>query len=146
MDEFGVFKGIPLMKPFQLGVVADLQRAIDLMNRMNERIPGNYFVRHMETHEVLASLRCEAEDTASANTPCGPAKEPPFDIFCGSPDKNASWYETVKGLANARARMEQIARVRPGSYFVFSRRDHSILARIETFPDADATLASNPAA
>ena len=144
MDEFGVFKGIPQMKPFQLGVVADLQRAIDLMNRMNERIPGNYFVRHMETHEVLASLRCETENATSGVAET--ATEPPFDIFCGSPDKNASWYETVKGLANARARMEQIARVRPGRYFVFSRRDRSILAQIETFPDGGVTLASNAAA
>ena len=58
--------------------------------------------------------------------------EPTFDIFCGVPDKDATWYEAVEGLANARDRMEQIARIRPGSYFVFSRRDHSILGRTET--------------
>jgi len=144
MDEYGIFKGTPQMHPFQLGLVSDLQRATDLMNRMNARIPGNYFVRHMVTREVVATLCCEAEEEIPGIEASG--KEPQFDIYCGAPDKNASWYEAVAGLANARARMEQIARIRPGKYFVFSRRDRSILAQIETFPDAMLTIASTSVA
>jgi len=59
-------------------------------------------------------------------------KVPLFDIFSGVPDKNAVWIETVAGLSNARARMEAIAAQEPGHYFVFSPRDHTILAKTET--------------
>src|SRR5215470_10891655 len=57
---------------------------------------------------------------------------PLFDIFAGTADKSARWVETVAGLANARDRMLAIAAQTPGRYFVFSRRDHSILAQTET--------------
>jgi hypothetical protein len=60
-------------------------------------------------------------------------KEPTFDIFSGDHDKDAIWVEAVAGLSNARERMEQIARVKPGRYFLFSCTDHSVLARVETF-------------
>jgi hypothetical protein len=144
MDEYGIFKGIPQMRPFQLGLVSDLQRATDLMNRMYARIPGNYFIRDMVTREVVASLPCANEDLPGGTS--SSAKEPPFDIFCGVPDKNAAWYESVEGLSNARARMEQIARIRPGKYFVFSRRDHSVLAQVETFTDTQFPIAPSSAA
>ena len=134
MDQYGIFKGLPDMMPFQLGLTPDLPRAFDLMNRMNERIPGHYFIRNMITKMVVASVH--SGWSGSPDNPEAPVekaqKEPTFDIFCGVPDKNATWYEAVEGLANARERMEQIARIRPGSYFVFSRQDHSILARTET--------------
>ena len=65
-------------------------------------------------------------------------KEPTFDIFAGTSDKNAVWVEAVEGLSNARARMHEIAAVKPGAYFVFSAHDHSILARTETFPTGKA--------
>jgi len=45
MDQYGIFKGLPDRMPFQLGLCPDLSRARDLMNRMNERIPGHYFIR-----------------------------------------------------------------------------------------------------
>src|SRR5215472_6514512 len=59
-------------------------------------------------------------------------KVPLFSVFSGVPDKNAVWIETVAGLSNARERMEAIAAEKPGQYFVFSPRDHTILAKIET--------------
>ncbi len=46
------------------------------------------------------------------------------------PDKEAMWVETVNGLSSARERMETIAMLKPGNYFVFSRTDHSILAKM----------------
>ena len=65
-----------------------------------------------------------------------------FDIFSGVADKNAVWVETVAGLSNARARMEAIAAQSPGQYFVFSRRNHTILAKTETRKNIGATLDS----
>jgi hypothetical protein len=60
-------------------------------------------------------------------------KEPVFDIFSGTHDENSLWVEAVAGLSNARERMEQIAREKPGKYFLFSSTDHAVLLRIETF-------------
>jgi len=60
-------------------------------------------------------------------------KEPAFEIFSGGPDKDPLWIETVEGLANARARLEQIAILEPGQYFLFSFRSQKLLSRVETF-------------
>jgi hypothetical protein len=57
---------------------------------------------------------------------------PRFDIFAGSPNKRARWLEATLDLANARKRMEELARQEPGEYFVFSTFNHAILARIDT--------------
>jgi len=59
-------------------------------------------------------------------------KVPVFDIFAGLADKDAVYLETVAGLSSARERMEAIAAKEPGRYFVFSPRDHTILAKTET--------------
>ena len=67
-------------------------------------------------------------------------KEPTFEIFTGTSEKNGIWLETVEGLSDARARMEVIAANIPGQYFVFCTASHSILARIETFRRPDATF------
>jgi hypothetical protein len=144
MEDYEVFKGIPHVRPVRLGSVRGVQRATDLMNRMYARLPGNYFVCNARTREVIASLRIQPAESSLGASVNG--AEPPFDIFCGTPDKEAKWYETIDGLANARERMEQIARVRPGKYFVFSRRDHSILAQVETFPEAPFSAESHSAA
>jgi len=91
---------------------------------------GVYAIRDVQT---LAGEPRRRNSRLSSNP-----KQPTFDIFCGVPDKDAIWYDAVEGLANARDRMEQIARIIPGNYFVFSRRDHSILARTETICKATA--------
>jgi len=59
-------------------------------------------------------------------------KVPVFDIFAGIMDKDAIWVETTRGLTSARERMEVLAKQNPGHYFVFSRTDHSILAKTST--------------
>ena len=53
-DTFDVFKGAPKRSPLWLGNVRGLQKAIDLMNGMARRLPGDYFVSDAATHEVLA--------------------------------------------------------------------------------------------
>ena len=57
MDEFKyeVFKGIPKKNPFWLGSVSGLERATELMNRMADRLPGDYFVSRAITAEVVAA-------------------------------------------------------------------------------------------
>lgn len=65
--------------------------------------------------------------------------EPTFDIFKGTTDKDAVWVEAVEGLASAQERMEQLATVAPGQYFLFAQRTHSILARVDTRKTLSAT-------
>ena len=116
--EFEVFKGNPEGKAFRLGAVCGFQRAVELMYRMYARLPGNYFVRDLATHQIVASLRARADaPVAGAN----------FDIFRGVPDRDAVCIETADALPEARQRMEQMARSESATFFVFSRFDRSIL-------------------
>ena len=55
-----------------------------------------------------------------------------FDIFSGTSDKDAIWLECVDGLSEARNRMEHIAAVRPGAYFLYSHASRSMLERTNT--------------
>ena len=55
-----------------------------------------------------------------------------FDIFSGT-QKNAAWIETVEGLSAARERLQQIAREKPGQYFIFSALTRISVCEIETF-------------
>jgi DNA-binding NtrC family response regulator len=58
---------------------------------------------------------------------------PKFDIFSGAPDRDAVWVCAVRGLANAKERMEETAVERPGRYFIFNAFDRTVLAQTETF-------------
>ena len=58
--------------------------------------------------------------------------EPTFDIFSGTSEKDARWLESAEGLTTARERMEHIAAVRPGAYFLYSPSSHSILTIRDT--------------
>lgn len=58
--------------------------------------------------------------------------EPTFDIFKGSTAKDAMWVEAVQGFSSARERMENLARSKPGEYFVYAATSRAILARIDT--------------
>jgi hypothetical protein len=55
-----------------------------------------------------------------------------FDIFSGT-FKKAWWIEAVEGLSNGRERMQQIAKEKPGEYFLFCTRTHASVAEIHTF-------------
>jgi CheY-like chemotaxis protein len=71
-------------------------------------------------------------------TPAPYESLPKFDIFSGAPDRDAVWVCAVRGLANARERMEDIASETPGRYFIFYAPDRSILAQTETFAEPRA--------
>jgi hypothetical protein len=126
--EYDVLKGTQ-ENSLWLGSVRGLGRAIELMNRMAEIQPGNYFIVSSLGKQVVAAIRTEpavARATESATVPA-------FDIFKGHyPDKQAIWLETIRGLPNARQRMEQIAAETPGNYFVFSAHDNLVMAISDT--------------
>ncbi|HEY6467556.1 MAG TPA: hypothetical protein VIY69_16260 [Candidatus Acidoferrales bacterium] len=67
--------------------------------------------------------------------PAGAASEevPKFDIFSGASDRDATWVCSVRGLANAKERMDEIAVERPGRYFIFNAVERTVLAQTETF-------------
>lgn len=58
--------------------------------------------------------------------------EETFDIFSGAPEENGLWVEAVEGLSTAHRRMGQIAAEKPGTYFLLSSTDQSILTRVDT--------------
>lgn len=60
------------------------------------------------------------------------ANEPRFDIFSGTLEEGAVWIETVVGLDRARERMAQMAATKPGSYFVFSFNNNSVVAKLDS--------------
>jgi len=55
-----------------------------------------------------------------------------FDIFSGAPEENGLWVEAVEGFSSAHQRMGQIAAEKPGTYFLLSNTDQSILTRVDT--------------
>jgi hypothetical protein len=132
--QYDVLKGTP-EKSMWLGSVRGLDRAIELMNRMAEIQPGNYFVRITSSNRIVASVPTESTAIRGMESPAAPA----FEIFKGYyPDKEAVWLETVYGLGDARERMEQIASDAPGSYFVFSAHDNLVVAISDTTRRSDS--------
>ncbi|HJZ63136.1 MAG TPA: hypothetical protein VKD70_02380 [Candidatus Acidoferrum sp.] len=62
---------------------------------------------------------------------------PRFEIFSGQfPEKDATWIESVEGLGQAADRMYELAKEKPGPYFVFHMVSHQVLAVIDTTPKA----------
>lgn len=61
----------------------------------------------------------------------GPSS-PTFDIFSGTPEKEAVWVCAVPGLAGAKERMEQIAAAKPGAYFVYYSAANEVMAKVDT--------------
>ena len=69
---YDVFKGIPgtTKNPVWLGAIAGLNRATEHMNRMAERMPGDYFVSDSRTGEVVASVEWESNGITVAIADC----------------------------------------------------------------------------
>jgi hypothetical protein len=58
---------------------------------------------------------------------------PTFDIFRGAlGSADVLWIEAVEGLGAAKQRMDELAREKPGPYFVFSSCRQAVLAAINT--------------
>ena len=69
------------------------------------------------------------------------AEKPCFDVFRGTfPSTDAVWIAAIEGLAAAQSRMQEIALVDPGAYFVFGREAGVALATVDTsIPARDTT-------
>jgi hypothetical protein len=53
-----------------------------------------------------------------------------LDIFRKDVQGNPVWLDCVKDLETARFRMDRLALVSPGEYFVFDQRTHQIVASL----------------
>ena len=59
-NTYEVFKGKPQKKALWLGAVKGRTRALDLMNRMAARLPGDYFVWNAITQDLVTEVRAGA--------------------------------------------------------------------------------------
>jgi hypothetical protein len=55
---------------------------------------------------------------------------PTLDIFKEAVGGNPVWVDAVRDLENARSRVNQLASVFPGEYFIFDQRTRQILVRL----------------
>lgn len=62
-----------------------------------------------------------------------------YEIFSGSVDDKPLWLEAVEGLNSATARMEELARMIPGRYFVYCAEESAVLASIDTSARREAS-------
>jgi hypothetical protein len=72
---YDVFKRNAQKKPLWLGAVKGRKRAIDLMNRMAARLPGDYFVWNSNTQELVTEVRAEAPVPIHAVNPVANEKQ-----------------------------------------------------------------------
>jgi len=135
VDGFDVAKGLPHVQPLCLGTVHRVEAAIELMYRMYARIPGDYLVRRKTTNEVVASIQCDSRYVRTSG--------PSIDIFRGVQNGNAVWIEAADDPASAGKRMDELRADVPDSYFMFSRRDRTILPFAST-GIAQLTATENP--
>ena len=102
---------------------------LDVVNAALDAGALGYIIKSRTQSDSMQALEAVLEGKQFVSSGL---KLPVFDIFRGRADKEAVWVETVNGLSSARERMETIAMLKPGHYFVFSRADHSILAKVTT--------------
>jgi DNA-binding response OmpR family regulator len=128
-DVYGAITRGLILKP----KVILMSRAIDVAEAEQAKCCGIFAVIEfpcrpaaIEWAVILARRSARTEQKA-------PAAVPKFDIFSGVPDRDAVWICSVRGLANAKERMDAIAAEQPGRYFIFYALDRSILAETETF-------------
>jgi hypothetical protein len=150
--QYAIFRGKHSENPRWLGSIGGFDRAVEMMHRMAERLPGDYFVFSSVTQSVVATCEATTQPQPALHTPenrvkitqlnagrdlRSPMSIPKesfgtrnswFDIFRGHYlEKDAIWLEAVQGLASARDRMRQIAAHNPGPYFVYCCGDQLVL-------------------
>lgn len=124
-------------------VFLSAQTDLDVVNAALDTGASGYVQKGRAARDLLPAVRAALNGMQFVSRDL---EVPVFDIFAGMVDKNAIWVETVRGLSGARERMEVIAKQNPGHYFVFSRTDHSILAKStqqkpETLLESDSNVA-----
>ena len=56
-----------------------------------------------------------------------------YDIFRELPDSSPIWIESVQGLENAKVRLSNLIKSRPGDYFVYDPEAAKIVATAMAF-------------
>ncbi len=69
---------------------------------------------------------------------------PPYDIFRGHPNKDATWVEALDSLAAANHRMVEHARQNPGPYFIFCHISRAVQSSIDTSKTKAAMTEEGP--
>lgn len=112
-----------------------MSRSMDVTECEQAKCCGIFAVIESPTRRASVEWSVLLAKKAARSVPKAAVGEsiPKFDIFSGAPDRNAAWVCAVRGLANAKERMDEIAAERPGRYFLFYAPDRSILAQTETF-------------
>ena len=60
--------------------------------------------------------------------------EPIFDIFSRLPDGSPVWVESIEGLEKAQKRLDRLAELNPGEYFIYSEEIGGVVRRL---PEAE---------
>jgi hypothetical protein len=69
---------------------------------------------------------------------------PPYDIFRGHPNKDATWVEALGSLAAANQCMAEHARQNPGPYFVFCHASREVQSSVDTSKREATTIEQGP--
>jgi len=64
-----------------------------------------------------------------------------FDIFGRLPDGSPLWLESVEGWEQAKRRLNGLARLRPGSYFIYSEKTGGV---VRCLPEEEGEDARKP--
>jgi hypothetical protein len=54
-----------------------------------------------------------------------------FDLFSKLPDGRPLWLESSENFEDAKERLQGLARIRPGSYFIYSEKTGEVIERVE---------------
>jgi hypothetical protein len=57
--------------------------------------------------------------------------DPSYDIFWVDQEGEAVWQSSIEGIWNAKKRMEELARKKPGKYYIFSASENRTVARLD---------------
>lgn len=81
-------------------------------------------------------MRCKLTFTLTNSQPM--PEELCFDLFRGELLQGAIRIETVRGLAEAKTKMEEIAAQQPDKYFLYSSESSSVVVSINSSPGTSA--------
>jgi len=72
--KYAIFRGKHSENPMWLGSIDGFDRAVEMMHRMAERLPGDYFVFSPVNRSVVATCGTTAQPQPALHTPENPKK------------------------------------------------------------------------
>jgi hypothetical protein len=87
-------------------------------------------------HEIGLRIAARNQNARPLHTVADrpPMETDTFDIFAGLPGRRAVWKESITGIERARRRLEELATLAPGDYFLFHERSRAVLAQVTGGP------------